>query len=133
MVEEGEDCFEDGSITLEEFSILGELFERAEVEADIEGDSLTLRARMEDGTQRRFGRLRLLPFAHQLAHRVLATGGEPEMLALIGLLERMKGILTEYLETDDLSSTVEVVDDEQFGAELNSYRSNWSVGSEEQD
>jgi hypothetical protein len=116
------DCSEEKSITAEEFSILNELFDRGDVEADLEGDSLTLRARIEDGTRPRFARLRLLPFAHQVAHRVLQTGGEYEMLALIGLLDRMKSILTEYLETDDLSSTVEVVAEEQFLEELEEYR-----------
>jgi hypothetical protein len=122
-ISEDEGCFEDKSITAEEFSILNELFDRGDVEADIEGDSLTLRARIEGEGQRRFARIRLLPFAHQLAHRVLETGGEHEMLTLIGLLDRMKGILTEYLETDDLSSTVEVVEEGQFLEELEEYRS----------
>lgn len=118
-----EGCFEEKTITAEEFSILHELFDRGDVEADIEGDSLTLRARIEGGGQRRFARIRLLPFAHQLAHRVLETGGEHEMLTLIGLLDRMKGILTEYLETDDLSSTVEVIEEHQLLEELEEYRS----------
>lgn len=119
---EMEDCFEEKSITAEEFSILSELFDRGDVEADIEGDSITLRARLEDGTQSRFARLRLLPFAHQVAHRVLQSGGEYEMLALIGILDRMKGIMTEYLETDDLSATVEVVKEEELLEELAEYR-----------
>jgi len=123
MAEEDGECFEEKSITGEEFSILGELFDRAGVEADLEGDSLTLRALIEGGERRRFARLRMLPFAHQLAHRVLATGGgEHEMLALIGLLDRMKGILSEYLETDDLSSVVEVVGEDEFLEELDNYR-----------
>jgi hypothetical protein len=122
--QQSEDCFEEKSITAEEFSILNELFDRGDVQADIEGSSLTFRARIEGEGQRRFARIRLLPFAHQLAHRVLQTGGESEMLTLIGLLDRMKGILTEYLETDDLSATVEVVDDDQFTEELEEYQSN---------
>ena len=123
MSEEMEDCFDETSITAEEFSILSELFDRGEVEADIEGDSLTFRARIEGEGQRRFARIRLLPFAHQLAHRVLQTGGEHEMLTLIGLLDRMKGILSEYLETDDLSASVEVVEEGELLEELESYRS----------
>ncbi|NBO63389.1 MAG: hypothetical protein EBU88_00800 [Acidobacteria bacterium] len=123
MIEDDDGCIEEKSISDEEFSILGELFDRADVEADVEGDSLTLRAHLDDGEQRRFARLKLLPFAHQLAHRVLATGGEHEMLTLIGLFDRMKGILSEYLETDDLSSVVEVVAEEQLSQELVDYRS----------
>ena len=114
MTEKLEDCFDETTLTAEEFSILTELFDRGEVEADIEGDSLTLRAQIEDAGPRRFARIRLLPFAHQLAHRVLQTGGEHEMLTLIGLLDRMKGILTEYLETDVLSAAVEVVGEGEF-------------------
>ena len=120
--DDGESCVEK-SITAEEFSILGELFDRADVEADLEGDSLTLRAMLEGGERRLFARLRLLPFTHQLAHRVLATGGgEHEMLTLIGLLDRMKGILSEYIETDDLTASVEVVAEEEFLEELDNYR-----------
>lgn len=122
-MEEDESCQEEKTITTEEFSILNELFDRGDVEADIEGDSLTLRVQIEGEGQRRFARIRLLPFAHQLAHRVLETGGEHEMLTLIGLLDRMKGILTEYLETDDLSSTVEVIEERQLLEELEEYRS----------
>lgn len=122
MTEKMQDCFDETTLTAEEFSILTELFDRGEVEADIEGDSLTLRAQIEGAGPRRFARIRLLPFAHQLAHRVLQTGGEHEMLTLIGLLDRMKGILTEYLETDDLSAAVEVVGEGEFLEELEAYR-----------
>jgi hypothetical protein len=53
---------------------------------------------------------------------VLQTGGEYEMFAMIGLLEKMKSIFTEYLETDDLSNNVEVVEEEELLEELSDYR-----------
>ena len=111
-IDESDEQSEESSVTAEEFSILTELFQRADVEADIEGDSITFTGLVEGGERKRFARIRLLPFAHQVAHRVLQTGGEYEMFALIGLLEKMKSIFTEYLETDDLSNNVEVVEEE---------------------
>lgn len=121
-IDEPDEQSEESSVTAEEFSILTELFHRADVEADIEGDSITFTGLVEGGERRRFARIRLLPFAHQVAHRVLQTGGEYEMFALIGLLEKMKSIFTEYLETDDLSNNVEVVEEEELLEELSDYR-----------
>lgn len=121
-IDEPDEQSEESSVTAEEFSILTELFQRADVEADIEGDSITFTGLVEGGERRRFARIRLLPFAHQVAHRVLQTGGEYEMFALIGLLEKMKSIFTEYLETDDLSNNVEVVEEEELLEELSDYR-----------
>lgn len=121
-IDESDEESEESSVTAEEFSILTELFQRADVEADIEGDSITFTGLIEGGERTRFARIRLLPFAHQIAHRVLQTGGEYEMFALIGLLEKMKSIFTEYLETDDLSNNVEVVEEEAFLEELSDYR-----------
>jgi hypothetical protein len=121
-IDESDEQSEESSVTAEEFSILTELFQRADVEADIEGDSITFTGLVEGGERKRFARIRLLPFAHQVAHRVLQTGGEYEMFALIGLLEKMKSIFTEYLETDDLSNNVEVVEEEELLEELSDYR-----------
>ena len=121
-IDESDEQSEESSVTAEEFSILTELFQRADVEADIEGDSITFTGLVEGGERNRFARIRLLPFAHQVAHRVLQTGGEYEMFALIGLLEKMKSIFTEYLETDDLSNNVEVVEEEELLEELSDYR-----------
>ncbi|MFZ4794915.1 MAG: hypothetical protein ACOYLN_12365 [Blastocatellia bacterium] len=121
-IDESDEQSEESSVTAEEFSILTELFQRADVEADIEGDSITFTGLVEGGERKRFARIRLLPFAHQVAHRVLQTGGEYEMFAMIGLLEKMKSIFTEYLETDDLSNNVEVVEEEELLEELSDYR-----------
>jgi hypothetical protein len=121
-IDESDEQSEESSVTAEEFSILTELFQRADVEADIEGDSITFTGLVEGGERKRFARIRLLPFAHQVAHRVLQTGGEYEMFALIGLLEKMKSIFTEYLETDDLSNNVEVIEEEELLEELSDYR-----------
>jgi hypothetical protein len=121
-IDESDEKSEESSVTAEEFSILTELFQRADVEADIEGDSITFTGLVEGGERKRFARIRLLPFAHQVAHRVLQTGGEYEMFAMIGLLEKMKSIFTEYLETDDLSNNVEVVEEEELLEELSDYR-----------